>query len=211
MRNNFSPESFFNLSQFEYSDIFQNEDHVWNAIKKIPSYLALIFERKLRGNYAENIWIGEGVEIDPTARIEGPAIIQDHATIGFQALIRGNVIVGKHSVIGHASEIKNSILFPNCKAAHFNYVSDSILGNGVRLGVGSVIVNKRVDRGMVSIKVNNSERIDTQLKKFGSIIGDETRVGANAVINPGTIIGKNTLIYPLESVYGVHNDNEIIK
>ena len=191
MRNSFSPELFFNLSQFEYSGIFQKEDYVWNIIKKIPSYMAFLFEGKLKGNYAANIWIGKDVKLDPTARIEGPAIILDNASIGFNALVRGNVIIDKNAIVGHASEVKNSILLSASKAAHFNYVSDSILGNEVRLGVGSVIVNKRVDRGLVTIKVNEHERIDTQLKKFGSIIGDRTRVGANAVINPGTIIGKN--------------------
>ena len=211
MRNDFSPESFFNLSHFEYSDIFHNEEHVWNVIKKISSYLNNIFENKLKGNYAENIWVGENVSIDPTARIEGPAIILDHAKIGFNALVRGNVIIDKHAVVGTSCEVKNSILLNTCKAAHFNYVSDSILGNEVRLGAGAVIVNKRVDRGNVTIKTGNGQRIDTELKKFGSIIGDKSRIGANAVINPGTIIGKNTFVYPLESVYGIHDDNEIIK
>ena len=211
MQNNFSPEKFFDLSDFSYADIFTDEVHVWDVIKKISPYLQSLFKSgKIKGNYSENVFIHESAYVDKTARIEGPTVILENAIIGFNAYIHGNVIIGKNAVVGTGTEVKNSIMLNTCKGSHYNYISDSLLGNEVRLGAGAVIVNKRVDRETIKIKLDN-ERIDTGIIKFGSVIGDRSRIGANAVINPGTIIGKNSLIYPLESVFGLHKDNETIK
>jgi UDP-N-acetylglucosamine diphosphorylase / glucose-1-phosphate thymidylyltransferase / UDP-N-acetylgalactosamine diphosphorylase / glucosamine-1-phosphate N-acetyltransferase / galactosamine-1-phosphate N-acetyltransferase len=212
MRQNFSPESFFDLSSFRYKDIFEGEEYVWDVIKKVPDYIQHLFDSgKVKGNYAENVYVHESAKVDTTARIYGPTIIGEGAHVGFNAFIHENVILYNHSVVGPGSEIKASILFDTCKASHFNYVSECILGNEVRLGAGAVTVNKRVDRKNVSIKLPDGTRVDTGVTKFGGIIGDYTRLGSNAVINPGTLIGKNSLVYPLESVFGVHEDGEIIK
>ncbi len=211
MHNNFSSENFFDLHNFLYSDLFTSEIHVWDVVKKISPYLTSLFASgAIKGNYSENVFIHPSAFVDKTARIEGPTLILENVQIGFNALIHGNVILDNNVVVGTGAEVKNSVLLNTCKASHYNYVSDSLLGNGVRLGVGAVIVNKRVDRETIKIKVGK-EKIDTGLIKFGSIIGDGSRVGANSVINPGTIIGKNSLVYPLESVFGLHAENEIIK
>ena len=208
----YTPDTYFDLSKFVYADIFSKEQFIWNVVKKIRPYLQTLFDSgKVKGNYAENVYIANSAYIDSSARISGPTIIGENVRIDFNAYIHGNVIIDSEAVIGTGSEIKNSILLNTCKASHFNYVSDSLLGNQVRLGVGAVITNKRVDRTNIIIKLPDGTKIDTDSKRFGAIIGDNTRVGANSVINPGTIIGKNSLIYPLESVYGVHKDGEVIK
>lgn len=211
MRQNFSPHAFFDVSQFQYSDIFEGEEHVWNVIPNIGLYISSLFESgKVKGNYSENVYVHKTARIDKTARIYGPTIILENVQVGFHAFIHEHVLLDQNVVIGPGSEIKESMLLNTCKASHFNYISDSILGREVRLGAGAVVVNKRVDRQSITLSVAG-QKIDTGLTKFGSIIGDESRIGANAVINPGTIIGRNSLVYPLESVFGIHTDGEIIK
>jgi NDP-sugar pyrophosphorylase family protein len=207
----FHPSEFFDLSHSSSTELFEKSQNVWEIIPQLAIYLSHLFQSgKVKGNYAQDVYIEEGAEIDDTARILGPTIIKKNAKVSFNAYIHGNVIVEEHAVVGSFSETKNTLLMNTCKISHFNYVSDSILGNGVRFGVGAVVANKRVDRATIKLKINN-ERIDTNLTRFGAIIGDNSRIGANAVINPGTILGKKVLVYPTESVYGVHDHEEIIK
>ncbi len=209
--NQFLPEKYFDLGKFTYADIFDNEELVWDVIKKIPSYTEALFASgRLKGNYAENVYIAPSATVDNTARIIGPTIIGEKASIGFNAYIHGHVILDDNVVIGTGCEVKNAILLNTCKSAHFNYIGESILGNQVRIGAGALVVNKRVDRKTIHLKIGEN-KIDTGMTKFGAIIGDNSRVGANAVINPGTVIGQRTLVYPLESVFGLHGDDEIIK
>src|SRR5476651_1012519 len=146
MQNRFTPIDLFTLSHFSYAELFDGIEYVWEAIPRIGIYINSLFESgKIKGNYSQNVFIAEGAAIDQTARIEGPTIICKNARVGFHSYIRGNVIVGENAVVGSFVEVKNAVLMNTCKLAHFNYVSDSILGNEVRFGVGAVIANKRVD------------------------------------------------------------------
>ena len=168
---------------------------------------------KLSGNYilnGENIWIHEDASVADSALIIGPCIIDQGAEVRHGAFIRGNVIVGKGSIVGNSCEIKNAILFDEVQVPHFNYVGDSILGYGSHMGAGSITSNVKSDKTNVVIK-NGNDRIDTNLKKVGAFLGDNVEIGCNAVLNPGTIIGPNSVVYPLVSVRGVIGSNRIVK
>jgi len=157
----------------------------------------------------EDIWISKSATIEKSALIIGPCIIDEGAQIRHNAYIRGNVIIGKNAVVGNSSEIKNSILFDEAKAPHFNYVGDSILGYKAHLGAGVILSNLKSDKSNVVIK--GKEIINTNLKKVGAFLGDKVEVGCNSVLNPGTIIGVNTSIYPLSNIRGVIDSNKIVK
>ena len=183
--------------------------------KILPNIKDIILElgRNLNSDYnniGNDIWIHKNAKVDESARIIGPCIIDSNAEIRCFAFIRGNVIVGKNSVVGNSCEIKNSILFDYVQVPHFNYVGDSILGYKAHLGAGAIISNLKSDKSNVFIK-NNSEVIDTNLKKVGAFLGDYVEIGCNSVINPGTVIGSNTSIYPLTSVRGVIDKDSIVK
>jgi UDP-N-acetylglucosamine diphosphorylase / glucose-1-phosphate thymidylyltransferase / UDP-N-acetylgalactosamine diphosphorylase / glucosamine-1-phosphate N-acetyltransferase / galactosamine-1-phosphate N-acetyltransferase len=208
----FAPEKFFDLNSFVYKDIFQGKTAVWEVVAAIKPFLDSLFnDGRVKGNYAENVYVSPSATVDTTARIIGPAIIGENVQVQFNAYIAGNVILDNNVVIGPYTELKTAILLNTAKMSHRNFASHSILGNQARMGVGSVITDKRVDRSNIMIKVDAEKKIDTGSTRFGAIIGDWSRIGANAVINPGTIIGQRTLIYPLESVHGIHGDNEIVK
>lgn len=208
----FHHSAFFDLSHFHYSELLTKDEHVWETVKNIHSFIEELFSSgKIKGNYAENVYIDPTATVDKTARIDGPTIIGAHAQVQFCAFIGGNVLADENVVIGPFTEVKSSVLLNTVKLSHRINASHSLLGNEVRLGAGAVITNKRVDRTNILIKIDEETKIDTSVTKFGAIIGDLTRVGANAVINPGTIIGQRSLIYPLESVHGVHGDGEVIK
>ena len=154
----------------------------------------------------ENVWISKTVKLPETYSITGPCIIDHGATIRPGAFIRGNVIIGKNSVLGNSCEIKNAILFDNVEVPHFNYVGDSILGYKSHMGAGSITSNLKSTKTNVVIK-----GIDTNIRKVGAFLGDYAEVGCNAVLTPGTIIGSNTIIYPLTMVRGVIEENKIVK
>ena len=158
----------------------------------------------------ENIWVAKSAKISKTSSLNGPLIIDDKAEIRHCAYIRGKVIIGKNAVVGNSTEIKNAILFDGAQVPHYNYVGDSVLGYKAHMGAGSITSNVKSDRGLVSVMCNG-EKINTGLKKFGAIVGDFAEIGCNAVLNPGTIIGKNSNIYPLNSVRGVIKSNSIYK
>ena len=158
----------------------------------------------------ENIWIAKSAKVMPTAYIKGPAIIGENAEIRHCAFIRGNAIVGNNAVVGNATELKNVILFNNVQVPHYNYVGDSILGYKAHMGAGSITSNVKSDKTLVIVK-NASEKIETGLKKFGAMLGDNVEVVCNSVLNPGTVVGRNSNIYPLSSVRGVVPENSIYK
>jgi len=158
----------------------------------------------------ENIWIAKSAKVAPTAYIAGPAIIGEDTEIRHCAFIRGNAIVGNHCVVGNSTELKNVILFNNVQVPHYNYVGDSILGYKSHMGAGSITSNVKSDKKLVLVK-NGTECFETGLKKFGAMIGDGVEVGCNSVLNPGTVIGKNSNIYPLSCVRGVIPENSIYK
>lgn len=198
----FLPEEFFDLTDFVFPELF-SRGPVWTTVSKVNSFLASLFEtKKIKGNYSENVFIEENVEIDSTAKVIGPAVICSGARVGFNSFIRGSVIIGKNSTIGHAVEIKNSVVMNNSSVPHFNYVGDSIIGNNVNIGAGTVTANLRLDKKTVAINLSREEKIETDLKKLGSIMGDNSNVGAHVVLNPGTILAKKTFVYPLLNISG---------
>lgn len=212
-KSNYPPNDFFNLSLFPYADIFENVGDTWEVLLKIREYIKLQFiNKKTKQNYDKNkaIYVGKGAKIAKGVLIKGSAIIGDNCFIEQGSLIRENVILGNNVHIGHAVEIKNSIILNNTAVSHLNYIGDSIIGNNVNISGGVITANYRLDKHSVLVRTND-KRIDTKLEKFGAIIGDDSIVGVNSVLNPGTILGKNTIVYPLVSVLGVHKNEEIIK
>ena len=175
--------------------------NIQDIITKISSTLDFNYVKK-----DENIWVHNTAVIDDNVKIIAPCIIDANAVIKHCANIRGNVIIGKNTTIGNSSELKNSIIFDNCSIPHFNYVGDSILGNHVHMAAGSITSNLKIDNKNVTIN-----GVDTNLRKVGAFIGDNTEIGCNTVLNPGTIIGANSIIYPLLSIRGVIGPNKIVK
>lgn len=201
-----------NLDYTICKNIFSDVNYIWEVIPKIKNYIIELGESLDISNYSnigDNIWIGSNVNISDKATIIGPCIIDDNTEIRPGAFIRGNVIIGKGCVIGNSTEIKNSILFDGVQVPHFNYVGDSILGYKVHLGAGVIISNLKNDKSNVAVK--GIENIDTGLRKFGAVIGDNVDIGCNSVIFPGTIIYPNSSIYPLTRVRGVVPENSIVK
>ena len=188
-------------------------DHPWNAIPHISEFIAEIAstlspdEYRLVGN---NVWISKDATISPTAYINGPCIICAGAEIRHCAFIRGSAIVGAGAVVGNSVELKNCILFDNVQVPHFNYVGDSILGYKAHMGAGAITSNVKSDKSLVTVNFKN-EKIESGLKKFGAILGDHVEVGCNSVLNPGTVIGRYSNVYPLSSVRGYVPENSIFK
>lgn len=158
----------------------------------------------------ENIWIAKSAKVAPTAFIAGPCIIGENTEIRHCAFIRGNALIGNNCVVGNSTELKNVILIDTVQVPHYNYVGDSVLGKKSHMGAGSITSNVKSDKTLVVIH-SGDEKMETSLKKFGAMIGDGVEVGCGSVLNPGTIIGKNTNVYPLSSVRGVIAENSIYK
>ena len=175
----------------------------------------IIFEisKTLNNDYQEispNVFVHKSVKIDKSATIIGPCLVLENSEIRVNAYIRGNVIIGKNCVIGNSTELKNAILFDEVKVPHFNYIGDSILGYKVHFGAGSLTSNVKSDESNVTLTIN-SEKIKTNRKKIGALVGDKVEIGCNTVLTPGSIIGKNTTIYPLVMVRGEIPENKIVK
>lgn len=212
-KTRFFKESFFDLTGCCFPEIFDGAEFVWEVLPKIAIYIKLQFQKGiLIANYKDkrDIFIGKGTIIQEGAVILGPAIIGKNCVIGHGSLVRENCLLGDFVHIGHAVEVKNSIFLNRAKASHLSYIGDSLIGNDVNISGGAMLANFRFDKKPVTVRVNN-ERINTNLQKFGAIIGDGSNIGVNAVLNPGTILGKKTIVYPLTSVGGVHKDEEVIK
>lgn len=201
MKNTFDPSVFFDLSSFEHEELFEVEN-AWEVISKISNFI--------KNNSTQGVTLGEGTIVEEGAFIKGPAIIGKNCFIAHGAYIRENVILGDNVHIGHSVELKNSIVFNDTHIAHFNYVGDSIIGTYVNFSAGAITANFRLDGANIKIK-NEGEEIETGLAKFGAIIGDASRIGVNSVLNPGTILAKNSKVFPLTNVFGVHLNEEIIK
>lgn len=223
------PNDFFDLDAFEHASVFATEDWVWQALANLPNWLEHWFanhQAEIHGHispaailYGNNISIGEGTVVEDGVSITGPAIIGRNCEIRQGAYIRGDAILGDNAVLGHASELKGSILLNGAKAPHFAYVGDSILGQEVNLGAGTKLSNLAVSsakdaagkRPSIRIPING-EQVDTGLTKLGAIIGDWSQTGCNAVTNPGTLIGKRTLVYANTSLAkGYYGDDQIVK
>lgn len=194
------------LAQFTYP---------WEALKGIGDFIKEIgptLDKEKFEQRGEYIWIAKSAKVALSAFLNGPLIIDEDAEIRHCAFLRGSAIVGKGSVIGNSTELKNDIIFNNVQVPHYNYVGDSILGYQSHMGAGSITSNIKSDRTLVVVKDKTTgEQIETGLKKFGAMIGDGVEVGCNSVLNPGTVVGKHTNIYPLSSVRGVIAENSIYK
>ncbi|NMA61459.1 MAG: UDP-N-acetylglucosamine pyrophosphorylase, partial [Firmicutes bacterium] len=194
---------FFSLEGCPCPEVFKEVTYPWEVLAKIPTLITKLVEAN-PGDYdqiAPEIWIGKDTTIADTARFLGPAVIGKNCQIGPNAYIRENVIAGDGVMIGHTTEVKQAILFAKVQLPHFNYVGDSILGYGSHLGAGAIISNFKSTKETVRIRWGE-EVLETGLRKLGAILGDEVEVGCNAVLNPGTLIGTGSLIYPLSSVRG---------
>lgn len=206
-------ENFLDLNQTIAKDLFKNIYYPWEILPKIKNFILEIGPKLSKDEYTEiqeNVWVSKETKIADSAHIEGPTIIQKCSEIRHCAFIRGSVIVGENCVVGNSTEIKNSILFNSVQVPHFNYVGDSVLGYKAHMGAGSITSNVKSDRGIVAVKTDQ-EKIDTGLKKFGAILGDHVEIGCNAVLNPGSVLGRNTSVYPTSMVRGFIPENTIFK
>ena len=203
----------YNLSETLASELFQGLTYPWEALPKISAFICKLGETLDAEKYeqrGENIWIARTAKVAPTASINGPVIIDEEAEIRHCAFIRGNAIVGKGAVVGNSTELKNVVLFYKVQVPHYNYVGDSILGYKSHMGAGSITSNVKSDKTLVVVK-DKEQEIATGLKKFGAMLGDEVEVGCNSVLNPGTVVGRNSNIYPLSMVRGVIPAKSIYK
>lgn len=194
----------FDLSNTIAKDVFEGVTYPYEVLPKISEFIVKLGETLPADKYekkGENIWIAKSATVAPTAFINGPAIIDEEAEVRHCAFIRGNAIVGKNAVVGNSTELKNVILFNNVQVPHYNYVGDSILGYKSHMGAGSITSNVKSDKTLIEVNVKG-EKIKTNLKKMGAILGDNVEVGCGSILNPGSIIGSNTNIYPLSSVRG---------
>lgn len=192
------------LSRFEYP---------WEALKEIKEYTLSLGKTLSPDEYdnpEEGVWIAKTATVAPTATVNGPCIIGKNTEVRPGAYIRGSVIVGDGCVVGNSCELKNAILFDCVQVPHFNYIGDSVLGYRSHTGAGAITSNVKSDKSLVSV-VTDDGRIPTGLKKFGAMLGDFVEVGCNSVLNPGTVIGRNSNIYPLSSVRGTVPPNSIFK
>lgn len=193
------------LSKYEYP---------WEALPHIKEFVIELGKTLSADEYdnpAQNVWIAKSAVIAPSATVSAPCIIGKNTELRTGAFIRGSVIVGEGCVVGNSCELKNAILFDNVQVPHFNYIGDSILGYRSHTGAGAITSNVKSDKTLVSVKGEGGEAIPTGLKKFGAMLGDFVEVGCNSVLNPGTIIGRNTNVYPLSSVRGTVPPNSIFK
>ena len=203
----------YDLSHTQAKELLESCEYPWLALPKIKEYVKELINSLSSEEYdapAEDIRISKSAKISPNATICGPAIIGAGTEVRPGAYIRGSVIVGENCVVGNSCELKNAILFDNVQVPHFNYIGDSILGYRSHTGAGAITSNVKSDKTLVKVRTEG-EPIETGLKKFGAMIGDYVEVGCNSVLNPGTVIGRNTNIYPLSSVRGTIPPNSIFK
>ena len=208
-------EELYDIKNTIAKQLFKDVIYPWEVLPKINEYILEIGKELTKSEYnqiAEDVWVSKKASIAPTAYIKGPVIICEGAEIRHCAYIRGKAIIGKEAVVGNSTELKNVILFDKALVPHYNYVGDSILGYKSHMGAGSITSNVKSDKKLVIIKNNiTKEAIETNLKKVGAMIGDKVEIGCGTVLNPGTVIGKNTNIYPLSSVRGIIESNSIYK
>ncbi len=203
----------YDLNETIATDLFEGATYPWEVLSKIKDYIvalgATLDEDKFEKR-GENIWIAKSAKVAPTACLNGPLIVDEDAEIRHCAFVRGSAIVGKGAVVGNSTELKNVVLFNKVQVPHYNYVGDSILGYKAHMGAGSITSNVKSDKTLVVIKSTDGN-IETGIKKVGAMLGDNVEVGCNSVLNPGTVIGRNSNVYPTSSVRGVIPANSIHK
>lgn len=211
------PKDFFDLFSFEYKELLSNNvKYVWDILKRRDAFIRRVLKPCLLGKVMKgaiiegDVSIETGSIVEPGAMIVGPTIIGENTLIRQGAYIRANVIVGDNCIIGHASEVKGTIILNNTELSHFDYVGDSIIGSNVLIGAGVKTANVKITGGALRVTVGG-KKYETELVKFGAIVGDEVRVGCNSVFNPGVLVGKRTRIYSNVSLRGYYPANHIVK
>lgn len=203
----------YTLSETIAAGLFEGAEYPWEVLPKIHDFILKLgkslpadkFEKR-----GEDIWIAKSATVAPTACLNGPLIVDEDAEIRHCAFVRGNAIVGKGAVVGNSTELKNVVLFNKVQVPHYNYVGDSVLGFKSHMGAGSITSNVKSDKTLVVVK-SVDEKIETGLKKMGAMLADHVEVGCNSVLNPGTVIGRNSNIYPTSCVRGCIPANSIYK
>ena len=205
--------SLYNLEETIAKELFQSVTYPWEVLPKISEFILKLGESldpEIYEKRGENIWIAKSAKIFDSAYLHGPLIIDENAEVRQCAFIRGSAIVGKNAVVGNSTELKNSILFNCVQTPHYNYIGDSILGYKSHTGAGVITSNLKSDKSLVTVALDGN-KIETGVKKFGAMLGDNVEVGCNSVLNPGTVVGRNTNIYPLSPVRGYVPENSIFK
>lgn len=206
-------QNLFDYSKTIAGPLLESVKYPWEALPKIKDFIIQIGETldpEIYEKKGENIWIAKSAKVYESAYLGGPLIICEDAEIRHGAFIRGSAIVGKGAVVGNSTELKNSILFDGVQTPHYNYIGDSILGYKAHTGAGTITSNLKSDKSLVTVMFEG-KKIKTEVKKFGAMIGDYVEVGCNSVLNPGSVIGRNTNIYPLSFVRGYVPENSIYK
>lgn len=212
----FAPEDFLSLDHTEHAKLFESQRFVWDALKQIASYLQFRLKPIVLGDLigkpfiSNAVFVGRGTIVEQGAMLKGPAWIGENCHIRSGCYVRENVIAGDGVVMGNSCEFKNCILFDEAQVPHFNYVGDSILGYRAHLGAGVILSNVKLDHREIFVNALE-ENIPTGLTKFGAIVGDRSEIGCNAVINPGSILGRDCIIYPGVSFHGVLPESSVAK
>lgn len=219
MMKDFTIEKLLDLKETIASELFEDKTYPWEVLPEIKDFILKLGKTLDPEEYEYkegDIWIAKSAKIAPTACINGPAIIGKDTEVRHCAFIRGNAIVGEGCVVGNSTELKNVVIFNCVQVPHYNYVGDAVLGYRSHMGAGSICSNVKSDKQLVVVK-DGEEKIETGLKKFGAMLGDHVEVGCGSVLNPGTVIGRNSNIYPLSSVRGCvpadsiyKNKNEVV-
>ena len=209
----YSIANLYDLTQTIAAELFDGKEFPWEVLPEISEFilkLGQILDSDKFDQVGENIWIAKSAKVAPTACVNGPCIIDEEAEVRHCAFIRGNAIVGKGAVVGNSTELKNVVLFNKVQVPHYNYVGDSVLGYKAHMGAGSITSNVKSDKTLVVVKAKGGQ-IATGLKKFGAMLGDHVEVGCNSVLNPGTVVGRCSNIYPTSCVRGCIPANHIFK
>lgn len=216
MSSQFAPAHYLDLAHLDHPTLFENAENSWDALKKIASYLQFRLKPAIHARLIGKpfisgaVFIGRGTVVEQGAMIKGPAWIGENCEIRSGCYIRENVIVGNGAILGNSCEFKNSIIFDEAQIPHFNYVGDSIIGYKGHLGGGVILSNVKLDKSEISV-ITADGVIRTGLKKFGAIIGDHAEIGCNSVLSPGSIIGRETILYPGSQWRGVAPEGSIVK
>ena len=203
----------YDLNETIAADLFDGLTYPWEALPKIGDFIRKLGETLSQEEYekvGEDVWIARSAKVFPSAYIHGPAIIGKEAEVRHCAFIRGNALVGEGAVVGNSTELKNVVLFNKVQVPHYNYVGDSILGYQAHMGAGSITSNVKSDKKLVCVHTPEGD-IETGINKFGAMIGDGVEVGCGSILNPGTVVGRESNIYPLSSVRGVVSEHSIYK
>ena len=205
--------SLYSLDETIAADLFDGATYPWEVLPKIKDFIIELGQTLPADKFEEvkeNVWVAKTANVYPTAHINGPAIIDEEAEVRHCAFIRGNAIVGKGAVVGNSTELKNVVLFNKVEVPHYNYVGDSVLGFKAHMGAGSITSNVKSDKTLVKVHTKNGD-LETGLKKFGAMLGDNVEVGCNSVLNPGSVICKDSNVYPVSMVRGVVPPHSIYK